>query len=107
MNEKMPGFKENIPSSENVKEVFEKLLGTQEYTETRKCEDEQGLYLWDVTIPQADGYAEYSYMRKGRHAQGGEASDTAIHVTFYDQDGFPVGGHSVAKYEDGEWVVTP
>ena len=98
---------ESIPTPEEVKSVFEQLVGEKNYEDRRKLEDEQGLYLWEIVIPTEDGSMEYSYMRKGRHAEGGEASATAVHVTFFDEDGMPVGGHSVAKYIDGEWKLTP
>ncbi len=38
-------------------------------------------------------------MRKGRYEQG-QAAASAIHVTFYDNEDFPTGGHSVAKWDD-------
>ena len=92
---------ESIPTSEEVESVFVELCGEEGFEEIRKCEDEEGLYLWDVM----SGGDEYSYMRKGRYPEG-QASQTAIHVTFYDETGTPVGGHSVAKYIDGAFKVT-
>jgi len=98
---------ESIPTSEDIKFVFEKLLEGKEYKTRRKLEDEQGLYLWEIEIPEEDGHTEYLYMRKGRYEEGGQASDTAIHIAFFDKNDFPVSGYSVAKYIEKEWKLTP
>ena len=107
-DEKKP---EHIPTAEEVLLLFEKLLGETEYEDVRKLEDEQGLYLWDIKIIQEDGSIEYSYIRKGNYKErglaGGSALETAIHVTYFDNDGTPVSGHSVAKFIDGKWMGTP
>ena len=97
---------EAIPTPEEVQSVFEQLVGKEEYEDVRKLEDKRGLYLWDIKINGEDGDTEYSYMREGQHPEG-QASTTAIHVTFFDQEGTPVGGHSVAKYVEGGWKLTP
>jgi len=95
---------ENTPSESEIKSLFEELSGGKEFAEVRKLEDAEGLYLWDIQITDTQGeMTEYSYMRKGRYEEG-ESSTTAIHVTFYDREGIPVGGHSVAKYIEGVWV---
>ena len=101
--EKGPGA---IPTPEEVQSVFEQLVGKEGYEDVRKLEDERGLYLWDIKVSGEDGDTEYSYMRKGQYSEG-QASITAIHVTFFDQKGIPVGGHSVAKHVEGEWKLTP
>ncbi|OGY99143.1 MAG: hypothetical protein A2945_04255 [Candidatus Liptonbacteria bacterium RIFCSPLOWO2_01_FULL_52_25] len=90
---------EAIPTEGEVRAVFEQLTGG-EFVEVRKAEDENGLYLWDVRA----GDTEYSYMRKGRHPIGGEASHTAIHATFFD-GGMPTGGEGVAEFVDGAWKI--
>jgi len=94
---------EPIPTPEEVRQIFEQ-LGIGEYEEIRQLEDERGLYLWDVRASEED--AEYSYMRRGQYSEG-QASTTAIHVTFFDDGGVPVGGHSVAKLIEGIWELTP
>jgi hypothetical protein len=110
MQEKPPSTfeeeRESIPTPEDVRSVFEQLIGERKYEEVRKHEDEQSLYLWDVVVHGENGNAEYSYMRKGQYPEG-QASTTAIHVTFFDIANNPVGGHSVAKYVEGEWELTP
>jgi hypothetical protein len=98
---------ESIPTSEDIQSVFEELLEGKEYETRRKLEDEQGLYLWEIEISEEDGHTEYLYMRKGRYEEGGQASDTAIHIAFFDEDDFPISGSSVAKYMEGEWKLTP
>lgn len=97
---------DSFPTPEEVKSVFEQLTGKENYEDIRKLEDEHGLYLWDIKISGEDGGTEYSYMREGQYPEG-QASATAIHITFFDQESIPVGGHSVAKYENGEWKLTP
>jgi hypothetical protein len=98
--------REHIPSREEVKKLFEQFLAGAEYSIRREMEDEKGLYLWEIVMSGEDGDTEYLYMRKGRYTVGGQASETAIHVAFFDEDGSPVGGHSVAKYQDDTWVIT-
>ena len=102
---------EIIPTSEDVILLFEKLAGEAEYDGVRKLEDDQGLYLWEIKIAQEDGSIEYSYIRKGNYKErglaGGSAADTAIHITYFDNDGIPISGHSVYKLIDGKWRDTP
>lgn len=95
---------ESIPTPEEVQLVFEQLIGEKEYKDVRKLEDEEGLYLWDIVISGEDGNTEYSYMREGQYSEG-KTLNTAIHVTFFDESGTPVGGHSVAKYMGGKWEL--
>ena len=96
---------EDIPTPEEVLSVFAELIGA-EYKEVRRCEDEKGLYLLEVVIPgELEGdNTEYGYMRKGRYAEG-EISDTEIHITYYNKDGRPISGTSVARRIDGQWVI--
>jgi len=89
-----------------VLSIFERLLEGEKYEEVRKLEDEQGLYLWDIKISGEEGGIEYSYMRQGQYPEG-QALATAVHVAFFDSEGMPIGGHSVAKYVDGQWQLTP
>lgn len=102
---------EHIPASEEVLSLFKELVGENEYEAVRKLEDERGLYLWEIKISQEDGSIEYSYIRKGNYKErglaGGSALETAIHITYFDNDGIPTGGHSVLKLIDGKWKGTP
>jgi hypothetical protein len=59
--------------------------------------------LWDIKVSGEDGDKEYSY-RRGRSSEG-ELSGFRVDVTFFDEEGVPVGGHSVAKYIDREWKI--
>lgn len=88
---------EKFPSQEEVKTAFEKLIGEEDYTETRRLEDDKGLYLWEI---ETENF-EYSYMRKGKYPEG-EASHNQIFRVEYES-GRPVGGKNVARYENGEW----
>jgi hypothetical protein len=103
---------EHVPTSGEVMLLFEILVKEKKYETRRKLEDEQGLYLWEIKIPQEDGGSvEYSYIRKGdykaRGLAGGSASETAIHVTYFDEDGIPTSGQSVLKLIDDKWIETP
>jgi len=97
---------ENIPTPDEVESVFGQLVGQEGYEDIRKLEDEQGLYLWDIIISGEDGDTEYSYKRAGQYKEG-QTPATAIHVTFFDEEGIPSGGYSVAKYVGGKWKLTP
>ncbi len=99
---------EYVPTSEEILALFEGLIGEAKFEEVRKLEDEKGLYLWDIKISQDDGGSvEYSYIRKGdykaRGLAGGSSPDTAIHMTFFDEDGIPTSGYPVRKFIDGGW----
>ncbi|MFY9463348.1 MAG: hypothetical protein WAP52_04155 [Candidatus Sungiibacteriota bacterium] len=96
---------EHIPTAEEVAGVFEQLVKGKEYKETRKLEDENGLYLWDIEIPDesGEGIVEYSY-RRGRPAEG-QLLELRIDVAFYDSDGMPISGTSAAKFENGAWKI--
>ena len=97
---------EKAPTVEEVRSIFEKLLeGGVAFEEVRTREDAEGLYLWDIKVAGKDGETEYSYMRKGRYPEG-QALRTAIHVTFFDTDGMPTGGHSVAHFVNGTWEIS-
>ncbi|MFC1750140.1 hypothetical protein ACFL2V_15175 [Pseudomonadota bacterium] len=109
MEEGEPGNFENEPevihTPEEVQSVFEKILDGAEYETVRRLEDKQGLYLWDIKVFREDGYTDYSYMRKGKHPEG-QAIRSAVHETHYDEEGFPGGGKSAAKWINGEWKMT-
>ena len=100
---------ESILTIEDIQFVFKELLKIKEYETTRQLEDEKGLYLWEIKIPEpkGNGHIEYSYMRKGEYPRGGSSSLTAVHETFFDKEGNAFSGGSVAKYENGEWRLTP
>ena len=92
------------PTPEQVLSVF-KELAPEGFKETRRREDEKGLYLLEIEAPgkSENEYAEYAYMRKGRYPEG-SITATEIHVTFYE-DGMPVSGTTAAKYENGTWRI--
>ncbi|MFH0988119.1 MAG: hypothetical protein V1763_01975 [Parcubacteria group bacterium] len=106
------GKYEHIPNAEEVLALFERLVGESKFSERRKLEDEQGLYLWEIEIAQDDGsITEYSYIRKGNYKErglaGGSALETAIHVTYFDDEGMPISGHSLFKLINDKWIETP
>jgi hypothetical protein len=100
---------EYIPTEDEVISVFEKLTDGKEYTEVRKREDGSGVYLWEIKLSEVDedgGTTEYSYTRAGQYPEN-KSLETAIHIAFFDADGIPIGGHSVCRCLNGEWVETP
>lgn len=85
-------IQERIPTQEEVKQVFEKLLGIKGYEELKKKEDENGLYLWNVIIKGEKEDIEYSYIRKGNYPPpDGSPLETAVHTWISDKDGMPLG----------------
>jgi len=96
--------KEIIPSVEEVKYIFEKILEGKEYKILRQKEDEKGLYFLEIRVETEDGWDEYSYMRKGRYKEG-ESSETSIYVAQFGKDGMPFGGEDVGECIEGEWKI--
>lgn len=109
MNEQMQNFIENkeiIPTPEEIETVLRELIGTEKkYTETKRLEDDNGLYYLDVEIPgeQPGEMIEYGYQRKGRFGMD-QSSVTCITVTYY-QDGIPISGTTAAELIDGTWKI--
>jgi len=103
--EEEPSLEEKVHSKDEVIAVLNSQLEGKPYKIERELSDEKGLYLLDIVIPEEDGSTEYSYRRKGVYPKG-EAMISVIHVAFYDKDGFPIGGSSVAKWKNGEWKVS-
>lgn len=104
---------EHIPTEEEVLFLFKRILeamGKGSFTEIRKLEDGEGLYLWEIAISEKNGggHREYLYTRKGdyegRGLPGGSAPETAIHMTCFDLDGIPYTGYPVRKLRDGRWI---
>ena len=95
---------EHIPTFEELNLVFKELT-EKEYKEVRKCEDEKGVYLLEITVPgDLEGeIIEYTYMRRGRY-QEGESSATEIFVTYY-KDEIPISGTSAARYSEENWRI--
>jgi len=102
LSKKLETGSENIPTPEEIATVFEELVGSKEYTEGRKLEDELGVYLWEIRMETEDGHTEYEYNRAGPNPKG-KGLQTAIYATFYDNDGIPISGSSVAKLINNKW----
>jgi hypothetical protein len=98
-------FRESIPTEEEIRSAFDELLEGREFKKGRKKEDDEGVYLWEIETTDSKGeLVEYSYLRRGRKAEGGGTIDTVINVTLH-KDGVPVSGYSAARYIDGEWKI--
>ncbi len=102
---------EHIPSKEEVKAVFEKLVG-QKYETEVQAEDEKGLYLWTIKVKTEgeDGYTEYEYTRKGHYESNSQhgwirESITSVSVTYYNKDNVPFCGTTKAVFVNGAWEI--
>lgn len=100
----MERAKERIPTRNEILGAMLRFAGSTNVTLERP--DAEGIYLLEVTIEgkEKGETLEYQYIRKGRHANGNQESETSIHVT-YCQDGMPISGDKVASYNprDGSW----
>jgi hypothetical protein len=101
-----PTNQEHLPSPEEIVEIFKRLLEGKNFTDVRKLEDEKGIYLWEIKVSSNDENTEYSYRRKGTYKETRSAS-TVIDVTFFDREGIPIGGHSVADLTESGWSIHP
>ena len=99
--QKLESRPETVPSPEEIVGVFEKLTGSAKYTEVRKLEDEQGIYLWEITVETEDGSIEYEYNRAVLDPPN--APKTVVFATYYDKDGVPISGSEVAQLMNNRW----
>ena len=98
---------EHTPTLEEVRLALHGLkeLKGKQCEETRRREDDKGLYLLEVVIlGEKNGEAtELQYMKKGEHPEG-QTLTTGIYVVYYENN-IPISGTSVAKYVDGKWEI--
>ena len=77
----------------------------QNYTVQRELSDAEGVYIFEVIIPgEKEGeVTEYTYQRKGVFGTN-QSSTTTVSVAYYE-DGMPVGGKTLANYDEktGLW----
>lgn len=93
---------DTVPSEEEIRSVFENLAGAPDFKNIRKLEDDEGIYLWEVSAPTEDGRAKYLYIRKGTHDES-RSLVTKISFSRFDKAGAPVESGTAAKLIDGEW----
>jgi hypothetical protein len=103
MNERTPFSAENVPTEGEVIRVMERLLDGVEFTETERVEKDGE--LWSLRYETVDSTGDRVVYEYGvRTPDTSVDSRTAvIHVTFYDNENIPVGGHNLADYERGVW----
>jgi hypothetical protein len=96
---------EHIPTIAEVHSLIRIFTEKESVLPDRILEDEEGLYLMEVTVAgDLEGEKiEYAYMRKGHYPEG-ETPSTSIHVTHYDETGLPFFGIPVAEYINGSWT---
>jgi len=99
---------ERIPSIAEVGEMLKAFSGMEAFVPDKLIEDDKGLCIFRFSV--ADGpegaTAEYDYMRQGRHGEKNAALITMINITYYDKDGTPFCGDTLANLIDGEWKIT-
>ena len=93
---------ETAPTLEEIAAVFEKLTGTKEYTQGPRLEDEKGIYRWEIRVETEDGYIEYEYNRTVINPLG-KVPKTVVFATYYDKDGMPISGSTVAQLINNTW----
>jgi hypothetical protein len=95
---------ERIPTAEEVRGILRRMIG-KEYAETKKLEDDKGLYRLDVKVPgeKENEIVEYEYVRKAHNEVVGSTA-IEIFVTYY-KDGEPISGTSAARYVNGKWEI--
>jgi len=102
--EKVP---EHIPTKEEVLSVI--LKHAENPVFVRELSDEQGPYLFEFKVEgkKPGEVTEFTYTRKGTFPNQNAAAETVINVVYYE-DEMPVGGNSVANYNNatGEWMET-
>lgn len=93
---------ERVLSIEEVRDAMREMMGV-DGKETRALSDERGLYLREVEVdgPKPGEMTEYAYRRVGDFMQF-QTGVTTVEATYYE-DGFPVGGKTVANLVDGQW----
>ncbi len=78
----------------------------EHFSVQRELSDADGVYLLEVTIPgEKEGeVAEYTYQRKGSFGAN-QSTTTTISVAHYDATGMPVGGKTLANFDEktGLW----
>lgn len=96
-----------FPSDEEIRSFFDTLFLPEDgYNETTREVDDLGIYQWMFeTRNEAGEVTEYTYSRQGPTPIGNPI-ETTVYVSYYDSDGGPTGGNSVAKFINGEWVKT-
>ncbi len=110
MSENIPTIESSPEKNPNEGEVlnqFEKILGTREYQEIAKVEDEEGLLSWDIqTTEEGTGdRVDIGYIR-GKVLPNGVVTVPRINQTLYYKE-VPCGAGIQYDYVNGEWVVHP
>lgn len=95
---------DRVPTKEEVEQILERLAGGQDYREVRREEDEQGVRSWEIKLPAGGGHKEYWYKRGGVSPEG-STKESAVHITYFNEDGEPIGGTRVAWFSGSEWII--
>lgn len=95
-----------IPTREQIMGIL--LQHAPHCTVARELSDHDGIYLIEATIPGENPgeITEYRFERKGVYGQN-QFSATSITIVYYDADGVPEGGKTVASYDEktGIWLI--
>jgi hypothetical protein len=94
---------EQFPSHEELKDIFERLLGGNEYKVLGEPRDD----LFEIETMENGERVEYAYTKAKYDYRNDSLPNTAkfsasIHKTYYAGDE-PISGVCVANYLDGQW----
>ena len=89
-------------------QVLERISALSENHEIRReLYDQKGIYLVEAVIPgEKEGETvEYMYIRKGEFVSKHKEAKTTIYKTYFDKDGMPQSGETIATYDEetGVW----
>lgn len=100
------GGAEKIPNEREVLNKFQEIIGSADYAEIEKIEDEQGLQKLAIQTVDATGdQLDIFYIRTMTDPDG-DKRPSRIHQTLYMGD-TPCGSGTQYDYIDGQWVERP
>lgn len=106
---------EIFPTEKEIIGVLENILQGKEYKILRKKENASGISMIEFEVVFENGEkveynyqkAEYDYRNPGPEVTEAGRIAASISATFYDSDGIPISGETVANYlGGGNWRYT-
>lgn len=87
------------PSLEEILSFLDELVGSENYVERERKEDELGLKDLKVESKSEPGTC-YEYSRR---IDKNGVTRVTMDITYYNQEGIPYIGEHLADYTDSEW----
>jgi hypothetical protein len=103
---------EHIPTAEEIRSIFTLFTNQEHVKEDRIIEKDGNLFILEFTVAdgQDDATTEYAYKAKRplekKGAKENEFSEGTIQATYYDKDGIPFCGDTLADLINGKWIYT-